>query len=160
MMASTTSATTSSVGACGPAIAIAIGFAWFAGVVILHAAIPRIAAAVSPRGTNSAAECASPRFPGWVTRTWLPALQAMAFVAFASAFSPTWGLFLWSFAGPWTVVAFGAEASIAVAVVVTMLLLSGVAAYSIRPNVYTAMVCLICGACWFALGFGTVKAGV
>ncbi len=138
----------------------ALGLALLFGVPALLALASRAAAAIPAKSTNSAEARARPQLPGWMMRSWLPAFVAIVMTLLAGACSPTWSIFLWSLAGPWTVLEFGEGISVVMIVIVTTLLVVGVASYSIRPNLATAAISLGCGLAWFALGFGTLRMGV
>ena len=127
-----------------------------AALPILVALLARVAAAVPAQDGDPM----RPRFPSWLRRSWLPAAMACGMAVVAASNSPSPTLALWSLAGPWAVRAFGAGIATGEVVAITILLVAGIGSFPLRPGSVTAVLCLLCGLCWFALGFGTVRIGV
>lgn len=126
----------------------------------LIAMVAHLAATIPGNRREAPGDRSDPRFQWWWARTWLPVLQCLVYGLMASVLSPTWGICLWSLAGPWAVVMMWGEGQVAAAALVTLLLAVGLGSYSICPRKSTALISCLCGFAWFVLGFGTVRVGV
>ena len=128
-----------------------------AALLVLCLALPRIAARIPPKHDGDGG---IPHFPGWMVRCGPPALVFVAAVSIACAASPNLDLSLWSLAGPWAMSRFARDVSLSTTIVVSCVLIVGMAAYPIRPCRLTAVILLVAGASWFGMGFGAVRMGV
>ncbi len=140
---------------------LVVGIALLIGVPLVATAAVRVAASIpacEPDGRSESVDPV-PRFPGWITRTWLLAALTVPILLLDYSSSPTAWIFWWSLAGPFTLEHFGSS-SISEAIVMASVLFAMVTAHPVWPNRATAVLSLIGVGSWFMLGFGYLRMAV